>query len=205
MQTLTPSVRQDVTTLFDRAKNPEGGILTPELLKNAGNRAHAEAVSGALQDVEQIAGDEAKFRTQAILDFVQQEYEGAASRLSSDFESADADLRQDYRKNATVAASRRAAAHDPSATDFAGRATNMLQASDFMQQKEAQAVREGQLGAAREIDGLQEQYEDVTRLRHAGLSMDRDGRGVGLADWAQLHRQAQQLFGWLFLMQMVQR
>ena len=198
MQGLDPAVRNDIAGLYRNAKSPSSGLLTKQMLDRANDLAHAEAVSQALQDMEQIVGDEGKFGVLSIIDYVQQEYDAAVYRNNDAYRGADRDLRQDYGSNANVAAARRAAAHDPSATSFSARADQMLRASAFMQAKELEEAGNGRPDAVREIDDLQEEYERVTALDRHGLSSDIDGPGAALADWAQLLQQTMQLFRWLF-------
>lgn len=196
MNSLDPCVRADLERMYENA-GTSGGILTPDILENAEDRAHAEAVSDALQGLEQVVGDEGDFRWQSVIDYVQQEYDGEAAQLNDDFRSGDTDGRQNYDRDANVASAQRASKHRSSADTRWERDMNHWQASAFMQQNEAEALWWGREGAADRIDRIQERHEGRTGLRRRGYTADADGRGTSLGDWARQQQQAYQLFMWM--------
>ena len=184
-------VRQDLTRMYENFRTEGAGLIDDRTRGRMYNRDHAEEMSRAMQRIERMAGNDGNFKAQGLVDMAQQEYDGEARGIHGRrFQSADHDGFQDYYRadSGNLAMAQRAAAHTPIDR------YNAAEASNFMQQREVQALRQGDAFGSDRIDRMQERYERNTDIAGTRLSQDFDGRGVSTADH---FRNAMMMFGWL--------
>jgi hypothetical protein len=186
-------VRSDLSRMYENYRTQGAGLFDGQIMRRMEDRGHAQEVSRALQRIERMAGNDGDFRTQGLVDMAQQEYDGEASQIHRRYRSADHDGHQNYWRNdgGNLAMADRAAAHNP--TDR----LNAAEASQFIQQREVQAIGSGDLFGAQRIDRKQERFERQSRIANGWMSQDAEGRGISTADHV---RNAFMLFGWLGLM-----